>query len=38
MLNKRVIPSMFVPKIKINADGAVDRLKARLVALGCLQR
>jgi Reverse transcriptase (RNA-dependent DNA polymerase) len=34
----RVLPSKVVLKIKRAPDGSVDRYKARLVALGCLQK
>jgi hypothetical protein len=36
--NVRVLPSKVVLKIKRTPDGSVDRYKARLVALGCLQK
>jgi hypothetical protein len=36
--NPRVLPSKVVPKIKRCPDVTIDRYKARLVALGCLQR
>ena len=35
---QRVLPSKVVLKIKRNPDGTVDRYKARLVVLGCLQQ
>jgi hypothetical protein len=36
--NARVLPSKVVLKIKRCPDGTIDRYKARLVALGCIQR
>lgn len=36
--NKRVLPSKVILKVKRKGDGTIERLKARLVALGCLQR
>ena len=36
--NRKVIGSKWVFKKKVNADGAVERYKARLVAQGCAQR
>jgi hypothetical protein len=36
--NVRVLPSTVVLKIKRAPDGSVDRYKARIVALGCLQK
>ena len=36
--NRRVIGSKWVFKRKVDADGAVERYKARLVAQGCTQR
>lgn len=35
---KRVLPSKVLLKVKRNADGSIERFKARLVALGNLQR
>lgn len=37
-VGKRVLPSQVVLKLKRNADGCIERRKARLVDLGCLQR
>ena len=34
----RILPTKFIFKTKLNVDGSVERHKARLVALGCLQR
>jgi hypothetical protein len=36
--NVRVLPSKVVLMIKRASDGSVDRYKAHLVALGCLQK
>ena len=37
-LNRKLIPTRLVLKIKLNSDGTIDKYKCRCVALGFLQR